>query len=225
MAYEISEDVDFNDGSRLIFKIKMLSQAMTVAPSLFPNGDYAVQKRGSAVDKQFAGELRGTFGDRWKPAKSLFGVVRETAQGQRRHNGLDIYAPSFLLPAATRVVASVAGKLTFKSDDDNNALGNRAMIWFTFEGKQYRFIYGHLSAFEGKERDVSPGELIGYSGCTGNANHDGLCTGKNKCGLDTGHVHLILANDSEEKFVDPLPALGWKLRYQQDARDVDCSQA
>jgi len=146
---------------------------------------------------------------------------RETA----RHNGVDIYAPSVPLPAATRVVASVAGKLTFKSNDDGNALGNRAMIWFTFEGKNYRFIYGHLSAFAGKERNVSPGEWIGYSGCTGNANDDGLCTGKNKCGLDTGHVHLMLANSSEEKFVDPLPALGWRLRYQQDARDVDCRKA
>jgi len=42
MAYEISEDVDFNDGSRLVCQIKMLSQAMAVAPSLFPNGNYAV---------------------------------------------------------------------------------------------------------------------------------------------------------------------------------------
>lgn len=225
MAYEISEDIDFDDGSRLVFKVKMLSQAMIVAPSLFPNGDYAVQKSGSTIDKHFAGELRGAFGDRWKPAKSLFGAVRQTNLGQRRHNGVDIYAPSILLPAATQVVASVKGKLTFKSGNDNNALGSRAWISFPFEGKMYRFIYGHLLAFNGQERVVSPGELIGYSGCTGNANDDGLCAGKNKCGLDTGHVHLMLVNDSEEKFVDPLPALGWKLRYQQDARDVDCSQA
>lgn len=225
MAYVISEDVDFIDGSRLVYRIKTLSEAMTVAPSLFPNGDYSVQKSDSTVDKQFAGELRGAFGDRWKPAKSLFGAVRQTSEGQRRHNGVDIYAPAVPLPAGTRVIASVAGMLTFKPRSDNNSLGNSAMISFAFEGRQYRFIYGHLAAFEGTPRNVSPGDLIGYVGCSGNADHDGLCSGKNKCGLSTGHVHLMLANDSDEKFVDPLPALGWKLRYQDDGRDVDCSQA
>lgn len=200
-----------------------LASEMTVHPSLFENGDYPVQKPGSPVDKQFAGELRGAYTNSWIPAWSLFGNPRSDPTDP--HNGVDIYAPFVPLPMGTVIVASVGGRLEYKDGSDGNKLGRRLHLCFAFKNKGYRLIYGHLAAAIKTSGKVNAGEPIGYAGCSGNADHDKMCTGTNKCGMTTGHVHLMLMEDATGGYHDPLPALGWKLRYQDDGRSVDCSQA
>jgi murein DD-endopeptidase MepM/ murein hydrolase activator NlpD len=228
MALTISDDVDFNDGGLFIYQINTFAQEMTVYPSLFPNGDYPVQKPGSSVDKSFAGELRGAFGHKWHPAGSLLGAARD---GGRIHTGVDIYAPFVPLPMGTQIVASVKGRLTYLDEstpdgkDGKIMLAKRLHLAFAFKGKNYRLIYGHLAGTAKRTGEVNPGEIIGYAGCSGNANFDGMCLGTNNCGMTTAHVHIALIDDTDQKYVNPLPALGWKLRYQDDKRNVDCAQA
>lgn len=195
------------------------AEEMKVHPSLFKDGDYPVQKPGAPIDKQFAGELRGAYTHSWIPAWSLFGNPRNDPKDP--HRGIDIYAP-----VGTPVLSTVAGTLLYKKDaDDDDDLGNRVHISFGFKGKPYRLIYGHLSSFEMHTGKIQPGTVIGYVGCTGNADHDKMCSGTNKCGMTTAHVHLALMDDLTGAYLDPLPALGWKLRYQDDTRTVDCSKA
>lgn len=163
-------------------------------------------------DESVVGEIRGTYkGDVWKPSLSLYGG---RAKG---HNGVDIYAP-----VGMPIVATVAGRVQFV--DDSNALGKRAWLSFRWQGRDWRFIYGHLDRFEGEARKVSRGDVIGYSGCTGNADSGEPCTKPNRCGLSSAHVHFMLRDDSSGKLVDPLAHLDWKLQYRDDTRDVPCSR-
>ena len=70
-------------------------------------------------------------------------------------------------PFGTPLVAVVAGSVNMKT----NALGGNA-IWLTgADGNKY--YYAHLSSWEGSDRSVAAGEVIGYVGATGNtsANH------------------------------------------------------
>ncbi|HRQ45527.1 MAG TPA: M23 family metallopeptidase [Rhodocyclaceae bacterium] len=162
-------------------------------------------------DHNVVGEIRGTYGDVWKPSLSLYdGRV----QG---HNGVDIYAP-----VGVPIVATVAGRLQFKDDADK--LGKRAWLSFRWKDRDWRFIYGHLDRFEGKERKVSRGEVIGYAGCSGNADRDKACSKPNRCGLSSAHVHFMLVNDSIRKIVNPLDHLDWELRYREDGRAVPCEK-
>ncbi len=63
----------------------------------------------------------------------------------------------------TPVLAVVAGDAEFKRSN----LGGNAIWLVTPSGA--RFYYAHLDSFEGSSRRVSPGEVVGYVGSTGNA--------------------------------------------------------
>ena len=78
--------------------------------------------------------------------------------GGRRHEGVDMAAER-----GTPVLAVRAGEAEFKRSN----LGGNAIWLVTPSGE--RFYYAHLDAFEGSSRSVSPGEVIGYVGSTGNA--------------------------------------------------------
>ncbi len=70
-------------------------------------------------------------------------------------------------PAGTPLVAVVAGSATMYT----TGLGGNVISLVGVDGNRY--FYGHLSAWEGRSRSVSAGEVIGYVGATGNttANH------------------------------------------------------
>lgn len=183
--------------------------------SLFTNSNYPTQYENR--DTHFCGEYRGSYHDRWKPSSSKFGYVRISSDGKKKfHNAVDIYAPKH-----TPVVAVCDGFLEIQPDN-GKAIGARAWLWFSSGGTKWRFVYGHLDSFEGVNRNVSRGDIIGYSGCSGNSGDVG-CGKKNKCGFLPDHVHLILMSGSDN-FVDPSTALNWKIRYENhDKDDSDCS--
>lgn len=106
--------------------------------------------------------------------------------GSTNHKGVDIGTPM-----GTPVLAAKAGKVTWASW--NGGYGNCVII---SHGKGNSTLYGHLSSYNVKVGDsVSQGQVIAYSGSTGNS------TGP--------HLHFgIKENDS---WVDPLTYLtGWQ---------------
>jgi peptidoglycan LD-endopeptidase LytH len=78
--------------------------------------------------------------------------------GGRLHEGVDLMAPS-----GTPNVAVVSGSVTMKS---GGAAGNGVTL-LGDNGDEYR--YYHLSAYEGGPRTVAQGDVIGYTGNTGDA--------------------------------------------------------
>ena len=93
-----------------------------------------------------------SYADTWGAARS----------GGRRHQGTDIMSPS-----GTPLVAMEAGRVEFRS----NKLGGLTLRLYGASGTRY--YYAHLSRYEGSNRSVSAGDVVGYIGKTGNtsANH------------------------------------------------------
>lgn len=77
----------------------------------------------------------------------------------RTHEGTDVFAP-----AGTEVYAVDIGRVEFHPDE---GIGGNVAYLHASDGTRY--VYSHLSAFEGANRHVQPGELIGRVGNTGNA--------------------------------------------------------
>lgn len=92
------------------------------------------------------------FGDTWGASRP----------GGRRHQGVDMMSPH-----GTPIVAVVAGSVRMHTSER----GGNLVTLMGVDGNRY--FYGHLSAWEGSDRSVSAGELIGYVGATGQttANH------------------------------------------------------
>lgn len=105
---------------------------------------------GVYMDRSIICPLRGSaaFGDTWGAPRS----------GGRRHEGVDMMAASGAV-----LVAVVAGRLSFST----NRLGGLSAHVYGNNGNTY--YYAHLSSWEGSNRFVSQGEVIGYVGDTGNA--------------------------------------------------------
>lgn len=169
--------------------------------------------------KTYAGELRGYYppnGEQnvWRPRSSILG-----ARG-KEHKGWDIYAPFFEYPMETPIFAVISGEVQLHSGTtEPDGLGHR--IWLTAGAGKNRakLVYGHLNRyngrFEGVDRKVSKGDLIGYAGCTGNADTAGECSNAGPLNINSGHVHLqFYANDT---LADPIPLLGWDLRFKTDS--------
>ena len=93
-----------------------------------------------------------SYADTWGAARS----------GGRRHEGTDIMSPS-----GTPLVAMEAGRVEFRS----NKLGGLTLRLYGASGTRY--YYAHLSRYEGSNRSVAAGDVVGYIGRTGNtsANH------------------------------------------------------
>lgn len=92
------------------------------------------------------------FGDTWASPRP----------NGRHHKGVDMMAA-----AGTPLVAVVAGFVRMKTDP----LGGNVASLNGVDGTRY--YYAHLSAWEGGDRNVSAGDVIGYVGSTGSssANH------------------------------------------------------
>jgi len=88
------------------------------------------------------------YGDSWGAPRS----------GGRSHEGVDMLAPM-----GTPIYAVVSGVVNFKQ----NRLGGNAVSLVGDNGNRY--YYAHLSSYEGVNRRVNQGDVIGYNGDTGNA--------------------------------------------------------
>ena len=104
--------------------------------------------------------------------------------GPRLHGGIDMFVPQ-----GTPVVAVKAGSVTFVP---NEGAGGNAIYLNGSDGNTY--YYAHQSSFVGGARTVSQGELLGYSGMTGNAS--------------APHVHFeIRVGGPNGGKIDPYPTL------------------
>lgn len=194
--------------------------------SLF-EGRYPTQRKAEASEG-YAGEYRGYYppsgGMDWRPKSSQRG-----GRNGGKHNGVDIYTGYGPFPIETPILSATDGTLTLIFDDlIPNDLGNRAAIISKINGKELHFRYGHLSRFARGSGDVKKGEIIGYGGCTGNADTKGECSEDGPCGITSCHVHLTIAINgsfTKENTPDPIPILGWKLDYENGshAKCVDIS--
>lgn len=184
---------------------------------------YPIQKPGGSTSPGYAAELRGYYhradgSDRWKPLWSRFGHPRNG----KTHQGLDLYAP-----VGTPVVAIQSGyAMLYPNPAPGDELGIKVGLTITgSDGKKYDVLYGHLSALEGTSRSVKIGDVIGYTGCTGNA-EDGTCTSPNVCNGHSSHLHIAVRESiSGSVYINPEALFGWQSFYSNDLRDVPCSQA
>ena len=85
----------------------------------------------------------------------FYPVATET---QRRHLGIDLFAPE-----GTPLIAVDDGEVRFGTD----TLGGNVANLRASDGTRY--YYAHLTGFEGTNRLVRAGDVIGYLGTTGNA--------------------------------------------------------
>jgi murein DD-endopeptidase MepM/ murein hydrolase activator NlpD len=113
----------------------------------------APQSSGSNLACPVAGPR--AFADTWGASRS----------GGRSHQGVDVISPG-----GTPLVAMESGRVEYKS----NGLGGKTLR--LYGGSGTRYYYAHLSSYEGGNRPVSKGDVVGYVGRTGNTT--------------TNHLHL-----------------------------------
>jgi murein DD-endopeptidase MepM/ murein hydrolase activator NlpD len=103
--------------------------------------------------------------------------------GARGHGGIDMFVPE-----GTPLYATVSGSVRYVP---NEGAGGNA-VYLNGSGNSY--FYAHLSQFVGGARSVSQGEIIGYSGMTGNASGPHL------------HFEIRVGGDNGTK-INPYPTL------------------
>jgi murein DD-endopeptidase MepM/ murein hydrolase activator NlpD len=167
-----------------------------------------------------AGEYRGAYPSgtnqyAWRPEWSQYKSFRN--KNVISHWGLDLYAP-----AGTPLLAIVDGELDFAEEAK---LGTYARLKFTVTGKQYVVHYGHLQRAEGAPRSALKGSVVGYVGCSGNADQRSSCStnvpGKT---FSCSHVHLALlppASPQAPKRSNIVEAFGWKVTTPKKPAGVD----
>lgn len=122
--------------------------------------------------------------------------------GQKGHNGNDYGAPK-----STPAIASHDGPVVF--DEQKNpagtfkGYGKFARITFDEDGFTWEVTYGHLERFEGVNRQVKAGDVIGYVDSTGFSTGNHLHFGLRK--LLNGQV--VDQNNGYSGSIDPEPYL------------------
>lgn len=147
------------------------------------------------------------------PGAGLFGCTRDHKDGSKKaHAGIDLFAP-----VGTPVRASEEGIMT-QQKEDRNGYGHYIMIKHR---NGYETLYGHLSNNSVLKNGtyVEKGDLVGYSGKTGNAKNPNIIP----------HLHFevrqtenpIERSEKEEQCtikhaaIDPLPLIS-ETKYKFD---------
>ncbi len=114
--------------------------------------------------------------------------------GMKGHNGID-----WGCPIGTPVYAAHDGQAVYGMDP--GGFGHYVKI----QGSEVMTVYGHLSKFEGADRQVKEGDLIAYSG------NEGFSTGP--------HLHFGVRpnvanqNDGYYGYIDPKPLMKILIRF------------
>ncbi|MDE5955794.1 MAG: M23 family metallopeptidase, partial [Bacteroidales bacterium] len=169
---------------------------------------------------------------------STFGWTRTDRDGNRKHHsGIDLYAePGTPLYAICNGVISKTdkyvtcqpmriGKKTYPPGykGDENGAGNRFTLEGTIDGEIVKFSYWHLDA--GKPVAINPrtgqpfrpgdrvyrGEVIAYSGRTGNANE-----------IEFPHLHLTVTKNGSR--INPEDYLNGKVSRSPDNRKISSTE-
>lgn len=156
-----------------------------------------------------AGEYRGVYGKPgawiWKTDWSRYKFVRPNGLP---HWGVDIHAP-----VGTPLVSVVDGDLTFANQP--SGLGLYAILSFEKNGARYAFHYGHMKDKRGAPRSVAKGEVLGWVGCSGNADINNVCsTSVTGQPFSSSHLHFALLppqGANQPKRCDPVATLDWKV--------------
>ena len=148
----------------------------------------------------------------WNIAGATFGYTRQYADGTEKfHQGIDLYAeigtPIYamadgeVISIVTTQPNKIDGAYPPEYQGDRNGAGNRIKIKSVINGQIVYFSYWHLQASNPvgtdrngntlrKESYVYAGDIIGYTGITGNANEN------------VPHLHLGVQN-SDANWINP----------------------
>ena len=188
---------------------------------------YPTQTSLGDVSEDLAGEYRGYYPDNTDNATGYWKPRSSTYQGRTggAHNGVDIYTGYGPFPRETPIYAVTDGRFIPMYDSDRpDRSGNRAAIQTALGNDTVHFRYGHFARFVGASRNVEKGDLIGFAGCSGNADTKGECSQVQNCNLTSCHVHLIAwVNNFSSGKVDPSEILDWQLAHDTDADGIACS--
>ncbi|MDF7820501.1 M23 family metallopeptidase [Runella sp. MFBS21] len=143
--------------------------------------------------------MRPTQGARIDPQSNEFGDVRVGSNGKAKaHYGWDLFAR---IGTPARAIAN--GTLTYRNDP--GGYGEQLILKFGYLGTTYYAQYAHLSKEISKASvQVSEGEIIGYTGNSGNAKSKHL-----------GDMHLHF----EIRYKDPVPK-GSKFEFRKDPQEI-----
>jgi murein DD-endopeptidase MepM/ murein hydrolase activator NlpD len=143
-----------------LFRIKDRDQmaltdaAQAVQISAYPDAYAKWEDEARAVLSGMSKTGRGGY---TRPFSGPYPVGRTFAEHGR--TGMDIP-----MPEGTPLRAVTSGKLT-NYPFANNSYGN----WYMLDANGFGFVYAHLSRDKAKSGMINPGEVIGYSGNTGNS--------------------------------------------------------
>lgn len=185
--------------------------------------------------------VRNGYFQPYNSMKHAESVSTET-ELHRRHSGVDVYTGYQPFPHEVPVYALASGTALVRTRDTHltrgayQSLGNRIRLSFTVplgdDILRCAFDYGHLSRFApglqpkvAGRRDVrvKAGQLIGFSGKSGNADTAGESTTRvSPFGVDACHIHLgFLLADRHE---DPLAVLPLPLTLRPEQRLLDLAE-
>lgn len=138
----------------------------------------------------------------WGPAASKFGARGGT------HKGVDIFSP-----VPSPLTAPVSGCV--QTYPNINGFGKVLTLGFKVKKLTYLILMGHLTAFNAANNSrVSRGQIVGTSGCGGNASTQ-WCYKESPEGGRSDHVHLELLKGgeftNEADRISPARAMGWSI--------------
>lgn len=168
-----------------------------------------------------------TTGEGRAVSSGMFGLTRRTISGEaRRHTGIDFAAHENTPVYA--VADGVIDQSTFVSSarngysgrDDGGGYGNTVMVVGQIDGETVGAFYGHLSSITvAPGQTVHKGDIIGYTGRTGNA-----------WNVTNAHLHFEIRKggdlSSANSAVDPQPYINGTINTNTGlVDDIRCTSS
>ncbi len=143
-----------------------------------------------------------------------------------KHKGTDLFCLD-----KTDVVAIASGTVEFRPY--SSTWGNHIYQYIKIGTVKHIIVYAHLdssSAFK-DPKSVSKGDILGKSGCSGNAGDSDMCSRNYACGGKTvaeDHLHVTLLklkdDGSVDAKIDPAAKFGWSIKFDSDTSQTVCGK-